>query len=65
MNMTIEKAEKLIAGVLSQLETDTGSVVTVLEVKDVEVTALADTRKQMERRVTIELERLPGTHWAK
>lgn len=65
MNMTISKAQRLIAGVLCELENDTGSVVKHIEVIDVETTRFSDSERRLERRVGIELERLPGTNWAK
>ncbi len=65
MNLTIEKAEKLIGGVLAELEKDTGSVVKDLSVIDIVVTEYHQDRQQLARRVQIELERLPGTKWRK
>lgn len=61
--MDISTAERQIAVILSQLERETGSVVRAIEVTDIEVTKIDSVRREMERRISIDLERLPGTHW--
>lgn len=65
MSMTIDKAAKLIEGVLSELEKDTGQFVIDININDIEVTRVADERPQIHRHVQIELHRLPGTNWGK
>lgn len=64
MNMTIAKAEKLIAGVLSELEKDTDQFVVDLHITDLDVTQVQHDRRQIHRHVNIELHRLPGTNWS-
>ncbi len=65
MKMTIEKAQRLIGGILSELEKDTGSIVKRLDLVDTETTGFTDARRQMQRHVEVYLERLPGTSWVK
>ena len=59
----ITVAEREIAAILGQLERDTGSIVTDIEIKSIEVTSMQDDRRMLRQRVVIELERLPGTCW--
>jgi hypothetical protein len=62
--MNARQAEGAIARILQQLETDSGEVVDRVEMVDVEVTRLEDTRPQMWREVSIKTRRLPGHQWA-
>lgn len=64
MSNLIRDAEMRIGEILAQLERDTGSVVREIGVVDVEVTNMASERRELQRRVRLELERLPGTKWA-
>jgi hypothetical protein len=59
----ITKAEREIAAILAQLERDTGSIVTDIEIKSIEVTTMQDDRRMLQQCVLVELERLPGTCW--
>lgn len=61
----ILKAQNEIAAILAKLETDTGSVVDRLEVRDIEVTNIDSVREEWVRSVIIEMKRLPGTQWHK
>jgi len=62
-NNPITIAECEIAEILAQLERDTGSIVTDIDIKSIEVTSMQDDRRMLQQRVVIELERLPGTCW--
>ncbi len=57
-------AEQRIAAVLAELEIATGSLVRRVEIFDLEVTRLTDTRRQMLRSVRIDLQPIPGTRWS-
>lgn len=59
----ISLAERQIAKILAQLETDTDAIVKGLGVEDQEITSFGDSRRQMQRRVVIELEKTPGSNW--
>lgn len=61
--MDLAEAERAIAVTLSLLEKETGSVVRSVGVEDIDVTRLSSERRTYDRRVVIELERLPGTNW--
>jgi hypothetical protein len=61
--MTLDQAERAIADVLRRLEIDTGCVVDAISTTDIEVTTVEDERRQVRRRVVIELKRLPGQSW--
>jgi hypothetical protein len=61
--MTLDKAESQIKEILKQLESDTDSLIESIEVTDIEITGMGDDRKQLQRRVLIELRRNPGSHW--
>ncbi len=63
-NKLITDTEREIAKVLAKLETDTGMVVDTVEVKDINVTELGDSRTQLMRRVAIEMKRIPGARWS-
>jgi hypothetical protein len=60
----VKAAEKRISVILSNLEHETGSVVRTLDLQDIDITKMNDSRKQLVRCVKIEMERLPGTKWA-
>jgi len=59
----ISKAEKDIATILQQLEKETESVVSYVELNDVDVTTMTSRRTELERHVRVEMKRLPGTKW--
>lgn len=59
----IKEAEKKVSAILANLEIETGSIVRSVGVTDIDVSTMSDDRRQLARRVTIELERLPGTQW--
>jgi len=61
--MTVDEAERHIANILAGLEKEHEANVEEIEVKDVEVTRMSDTRRQLLRRVVITLTRRPGTRW--
>jgi hypothetical protein len=62
--LTAERnAERQIAQILATLETQTDSIVKELSIQDMEITAFGDSRRQMQRRVVIELEKTPGSNW--
>lgn len=61
----IDAAETKIAGILAQLEFETGQLVEHIRVDDIEVTTIGDTRPQLSRRVFITLRRVPGSNWSK
>lgn len=60
----IGAAEKEIAGILAKLESDTGMVLDLIGVNDIEVTTFTDASPQWLRNVAIEMIRLPGTKWS-
>jgi hypothetical protein len=59
----ITKAEGEINRILAKLEQETNSVVERVEMEDIEVTGLHSERKELQRRVRIDMARLPGTNW--
>lgn len=59
----VVEAEKKIARVLAELETNTGMVVDYLELNDIDVTTVGDDRPQLIRSLNIKMKRLPGTKW--
>ena len=59
----ITVAEREIAAILAQLERDTGSIVTDIEITSIEITTMRDDRRMLQQRVLIELQRMPGTCW--
>jgi hypothetical protein len=61
--MTIDEAQKQIAEILRQVEVGSGALVKGVRIRDVDITRLADPRRQISRAVEIELEHIPGTHW--
>lgn len=65
MNMTIDKASKLIGGILAELEKDTDAIVTRVLIEDLDATLIESDRRQYLRHVRIETERVPGTCWVK
>lgn len=62
--MKTREAETAIAKILRQLESDTDLVIDRVELVDVEVTAMQDSRPMMWREVSIKTHRLPGHQWA-
>lgn len=61
--MTLARAEATIAATLRRLEQDSDCVVETIEIHDLEVTRVNDDRRQLQRRIRIELRRLPGQRW--
>jgi hypothetical protein len=59
----ISEAERQIAKILCALEKDTGQVVESVNINDIEITSIGDDRQQFQRSISIEVKRLPGTHW--
>ena len=57
------QAEKQIAQILCQLETEQGVLVDSVSINDVEVTRFEDNRRQNQRTICIETHRLPGHNW--
>ena len=62
--MTPKDAERAVARILRQLEADTDLVIDRVELVDIEVTAMQDSRPMMWREVSIKTHRLPGHQWA-
>lgn len=58
----IEAAEKSINRILAQLEAATGTIVSELELRDIDVTTY-DSDQSWLRGVAITLKRRPGTRW--
>lgn len=58
-----EAAEVAIAGILRDLEADTGQLVESLELQTVEVTSIDDVRQHYQMGIRIGLKRLPGHDW--
>ena len=56
-------AEKDIAKRLKQLEIETNMIVDSLALQNAEITKMDDDRRQLLRRVIIEMHRLPGSNW--
>lgn len=63
MDERVAEAQKAIARILAKLEADTGSVVREIKLQDIDVTAIGDDRKKLQRCVLLDMERLPGTRW--
>lgn len=59
----IRAAEKEIAMLLAKLEKDADALVEAIAVIDVDVTTAGDVRKQLLRRVLIDMRRIPGAEW--
>jgi hypothetical protein len=59
----VENAEAQIGAILARLEIDTGQNVRSIDIEDIDVTQVADTRQQIMRRVIINMVRIPGTRW--
>lgn len=59
----IRETEKKIAALLAELEATTGQLVERVDISDIEITNMEDTREEMLRRVCITLRRLPGSRW--
>lgn len=59
----IKAAERAIAAILAELERVTGSYVDSVDITNIEVTQMEDTRPQVIRSVSIDVRRLPGTRW--
>lgn len=60
---TVGETEREIARLLAALEVATNSVVDRIAVESLEVTQMEDARKQLRRRVVIDLRPEPGSHW--
>jgi hypothetical protein len=67
MKMNVQErlraAEIEIAKILAQVEKEMDALVETVDVYDIEVTALDDDRRQLQRRVNITLRRNPGSNW--
>jgi len=61
--MDLKEATERITSILQQLEVDTDSLIESISVKDIDATKYDDDRKQLQRRVLIELRRNPGSNW--
>ena len=61
----IKKAETEIVKILEKLELDMGVIVNNVSIIDNETTTISDDKPQLLRRVSIDVHRLPGTHWGK
>jgi hypothetical protein len=59
----INAAEVAVGKLLATLETETGMVLDSLIVHSIDVTSHEDERRQLLRRVRIEMHRLPGSQW--
>ncbi|WP_407280593.1 hypothetical protein U5817_09935 [Aromatoleum evansii] len=62
-NRRIIEAEKQIAAILAKLESETGMIVERLSVENIETTGIDDVRRQLSRRVEIEMMMQPGSNW--
>ncbi|HET8791799.1 MAG TPA: hypothetical protein VFM75_11380 [Modicisalibacter sp.] len=62
--MDIAEAERQVAAILQQLEADNDVVVKSIDLSTIEITAVGDSRRELQQRVIIEIERLPGNNWA-
>jgi hypothetical protein len=60
----IKQAESEISAILAKLERDTGAVVESISVRDIEVTTVGDSRREIVRKVVVETCRPPGTNWS-
>jgi len=58
-----QEAEFRIAGILRDLETQTGQWIERIDVQDLETTAYSDKTQQLRRSVVIELRPVPGSSW--
>ncbi len=58
----IEKAQRLVALVLAQLERETGGYVRDIAVTDLDITTISDDTQQLKRRVMINVKPKPGTN---
>lgn len=65
MDAVVIESVRKINTILEQLEKDTGCIVERLELLDVDVTNMGDSRQQLQRTVRIDLKPQPGTHWTK
>lgn len=55
--------EHKIARLLAELEASTGTIVKEIGIVSIDVTTLDSKVKQLSRRVVLELEPIPGSHW--
>lgn len=62
-HLLISAAQKQITEILSKLEQDTGTLLDRLDVVDIDVTNMGAERRQLMRRVVIEMKPLPGARW--
>jgi hypothetical protein len=62
--MTVDEAERQIGAILAALERDCGSIARSIEIITIDGTAVDDTRRQLIRRVQIEMEPTPGSWWS-
>jgi hypothetical protein len=63
MSNAVTEAERKIGAILRDLEVQTGSVVEAVELRDIETTRMESERQEFQRRVVVDLKRLPGTNW--
>lgn len=61
----VQEAERRIAGILADLEAETGQVVKELELRSLDITSIVDPVQQLQREVRIALWHVPGSHWVR
>lgn len=61
--MTQDEAEKLVAGILQRFEESSGDLVESVEIRNVEITRIDDTRPRWMTQVVIRTQRTPGRDW--
>jgi hypothetical protein len=59
----MHSSERAIALILKELEQASGALVESVDIVDVDVTTISDTRQILDRRVSIKLKPVPGTNW--
>jgi hypothetical protein len=62
--MTQSEAERAIAAILAQLETETGQLVTSIDIVSLDATRVHDERRRLQRSVRLTLEFTPGSNWS-
>jgi hypothetical protein len=61
--MDIDQAERVIAGILAQVEKQYDSFIEEVIINNTEITTLGDIRPQLLRKVHIKIKPRPGTGW--
>jgi len=59
----IIEAEGKIAAILKQLEINMDMLLEGIDVQDIDITQMSDSRIQLQRRVVISMRRTPGSNW--